>query len=136
MKIEDKLPTVSFEPMNRIHDEEVQLIDRLLGLLEERAENHAITESVEKLLEHMRMHFDFEEERLKQAGFPMLDIHRSDHHRIMGETRMAYMNWRNFKDREGLRDFIEEDFIEWLHLHIQAMDSVAADFLAARGAEE
>ena len=59
----------------------------------------------------------------------MFDIHRSDHNRIMGETRMAYMNWRNFKERDALKTFIEEELIEWLNLHIQAMDSVAADFL-------
>jgi hemerythrin len=64
----------------------------------------------------------------------MFDSHRSDHVRIMNDTRMAYMNWRNFRDREALREFIENDFIEWLNLHIQAMDSVAADFLTQSGA--
>ena len=128
-----KLPTVSFDDMNSVHYEEVDLINRLLVLLESESEISDITEAMEKLLEHMQEHFDYEEGMLKNRGFGMFDIHRSDHQRIMGETRMAYMNWRNFKDREALKDFIEEDFVEWLNLHIQAMDSVAADFLMQQG---
>ena len=128
-----KLPTVSFDDMNSIHYEEVDLINQLLKLLESESETSDITKAMEKLLEHMQEHFDYEEGMLKNRGFGMFDIHRSDHQRIMGETRMAYMNWRNFKDREALKDFIEEDFVEWLNLHIQAMDSVAADFLMQHG---
>jgi len=107
----------------------VEIINRLLQALESEAEVPTITTIVEELLNHMQIHFDYEESLLKNRGFSMFDIHRNDHNRIMGETRMAYMNWRNFKDRESLKEFIEEDFIGWLNLHIQAMDSVAADFL-------
>ncbi|WP_300366459.1 hemerythrin family protein [Hydrogenimonas sp.] len=128
-----KLPTVSFDEMNSVHYEEVEHINRLLELLDTDAEISDITTAVETLLEHMQEHFSYEESMLKNRGFGMFDIHRSDHNRIMGETRMAYMNWRNFKDRDALKDFIEEDFIEWLNLHIQAMDSVAADFLMQHG---
>jgi len=128
-----KLPTVSFDEMNSVHYEEVEHINRLLELLDTDAEISDITTAVETLLKHMQEHFSYEESMLKNRGFGMFDIHRSDHNRIMGETRMAYMNWRNFKDRDALKDFIEEDFIEWLNLHIQAMDSVAADFLMQHG---
>ncbi|WP_201351954.1 bacteriohemerythrin [Hydrogenimonas urashimensis] len=124
-----KLPTVSYEGMNAMHYEEVARINGLLEKLDKGAAVSEITEAVEALLEHMQEHFDYEEGMLQNRGFGMFDIHRSDHNRIMGETRMAYMNWRNFKDREALKAFMEEEFIEWLNLHIQAMDSVAADFL-------
>jgi hemerythrin len=125
----ENLPRVSLDDMNLIHYEEVEIINRLLQALESEAEVPTITTIVEELLNHMQIHFDYEESLLKNRGFSMFDIHRNDHNRIMGETRMAYMNWRNFKDRESLKEFIEEDFIGWLNLHIQAMDSVAADFL-------
>ncbi|WP_353661433.1 hemerythrin family protein [Hydrogenimonas sp. SS33] len=125
-----KLPTVSFEEMNRVHYEEAALINDLLEKLEEEAAVSEITGAMEALLVHMQEHFAFEEGMLKNRGFGMFDIHRSDHNRIMNQTRMAYMNWRNFKDRDALKAFMEEEFIEWLNLHIQAMDSVAADFLS------
>ena len=132
----EKLPTVSFEEMNRVHYEETEHINEILERLEKGSDASEITEAVEKLLEHMREHFAFEESMLENRGFGMFDIHRSDHTRILNETRMAYMNWRNFKERDALKAFIEEDFIEWLNLHIQAMDSVAADFLMKRGVAE
>ncbi|BDY13246.1 bacteriohemerythrin [Hydrogenimonas cancrithermarum] len=125
----ENLPKVSFDGMNKVHYEEVEIINELLEAIEADTEVQSVTEIFEKLLEHMLEHFSYEESMLKNRGFGMYDIHRNDHNRIMGETRMAYMNWRNFKDRDALKSFIEEDFIAWLNLHIQAMDSVAADFL-------
>jgi len=126
---EENLPKVSFNDMNIVHLEEVAIINELLAAIENSNETKTITEILEKLLEHMQEHFSYEENMLKTKSFGMFDIHRNDHNRIMGETRMAYMNWRNFKDKDSLKEFIEDDFIEWLKLHIQAMDSVAADFL-------
>ncbi len=126
------LPRVAKEEMNAVHYEEVDILNDLLEKLESD-EERSVTELLERLLEHMQRHFDYEEGMLRNRGFAMFDIHRSDHTRIMGETRMAYMNWRNFRDREALRAFIEDEFIEWLNLHIQAMDSVAADFLMRHG---
>ena len=123
-----RLPKVGYDGMNAMHYEEADIVNALLRAIDE-AKDSSVTEAMEALLAHMKTHFDYEEGMLKNRGFTMFDIHRSDHNRIMNETRMAYMNWRNFKDREALKDFMEEDFIEWLHLHIQAMDSVAADFL-------
>ncbi len=122
------LPAVSLDSMNMMHYEEADLINSVLHKIE-NGEECAVTKALQTLLEHMQKHFGFEEEMLKNRGFAMFDIHRNDHTRIMGETRMAYMNWRNFKDRDALKEFIEEEFIQWLNLHIQAMDSVAADFL-------
>ncbi|WP_457596790.1 bacteriohemerythrin [Hydrogenimonas sp.] len=122
------LPRVAKEEMNAVHDEEAEIVNALLAALEEGGDE-AVTRELERLLAHMQEHFDYEEGMLKSKGFSMFDIHRSDHTRIMNETRMAYMNWRNFKERDALRDFITDDFTEWLMLHIQAMDSVAADFL-------
>ncbi|WP_456381308.1 bacteriohemerythrin [Hydrogenimonas sp.] len=130
----ERLPIVSKPEMNDVHREEAELVNTLLSAIDEE-EERGVTGALEKLLEHMREHFDYEESMLKNRGFGMFDIHRNDHGRIMNETRMAYMNWRNFRDREALKAFIEEDFIEWLKLHIQAMDSVAADFLMRHGDE-
>ncbi|BBG66700.1 hemerythrin-like metal-binding protein [Hydrogenimonas sp.] len=124
-----RLPRVSFEDMNTMHYEEVDFINDLFEQLESGSDM-GVTSALEALLEHMQKHFGYEEEMLKNRGFGMFDIHRNDHNRIMGETRMAYMNWRNFKDREALKEFMEDEFMEWLNLHIQAMDSVAADFLS------
>ena len=124
-----KLPTVGYDDMNTMHYEEADLINDLLAKIEKGSDSE-VTSAVEALLAHMQKHFEYEENMLKNRGFGMFDIHRSDHNRIMGETRMAYMNWRNFKEREALREFIEDEFMEWLNLHIQAMDSVAADFLS------
>jgi len=122
------LPKVAYEDMNEMHYEEADLINNLFEEIESGSDDR-ITSATESLLEHMQKHFDYEEGMLKNRGFAMFDIHRNDHARILNETRMAYMNWRNFRDKEALKEFLEDEFIEWLNLHIQAMDSVAAEFL-------
>ncbi len=122
------LPKVAYKEMNEMHYEEADLINHLFKEIESGSDKN-VTTAVEELLEHMQKHFDYEEGMLKNRGFAMFDIHRNDHARILNETRMAYMNWRNFRDREALKEFLEDGFIEWLNLHIQAMDSVAAEFL-------
>ncbi len=123
-----KLPTVSFEDMNSMHYEGVDLINTLLLKIEKGSDTD-VTSAIETLLEHMKKHFEYEEGLLKNRGFTMFDIHRNEHTKILGQMRMAYMNWRNFREREALKEFVENEFTEWLNLHIQAMDSVAADFL-------
>ena len=128
----NRLPKVVFDDMNSVHYEEADLVNTLLQRVE-NAEERSVTQAMEALLDHMKLHFEYEEKMLQNRGFRMFDIHRHDHARITNETRMAYMNWRNFKEREALKEFIEEDFIEWLELHIQAMDSVAAEFLLKHG---
>jgi len=40
------------------------------------------------------------------------------------------MEWRNRKDREVLREYLEEEIIPWLDQHIKAMDVPMADFIS------
>ena len=46
------------------------------------------------------------------------------------EARYAEMEWRNRKDVEALREYLEDELVTWLDQHIKAMDTPMADFVS------
>jgi hemerythrin len=47
------------------------------------------SELLDRLIEFTRMHFWSEEQLMEQAGFPGLEEHRAEHHRILAEMLQA-----------------------------------------------
>jgi hemerythrin len=52
-------------------------------------------EVLDRLIEYSRMHFASEEELMQQTGFPALNAHRTEHHRLMGEMLRAVHRLRH-----------------------------------------
>ncbi len=48
-----------------------------------------ISEQLDQLIEFMRMHFWCEEQLMEKAGFPGLEEHRAEHHRMLAEILQA-----------------------------------------------
>jgi len=123
------IPLVSIDSMNETHMEEVEIINTMLGQLEEKADFGAISKTFEELLEHIQEHFAGEEKLMKESYYPSLNMHKADHGKVLNEARYAEMQWRNKKDVDALKEYIEEEIIPWLDQHIKAMDMPMADFL-------
>ena len=126
---QDDLPLVSLSAMNEVHFEEVALINALLEHLEDEMGFEIISESFEILLDHMQEHFSSEEKLMREFHYPSLNMHKADHDKVLNETRYAQMQWRNKKDADALREYMQEDIVPWLNQHIQAMDTPMADYL-------
>jgi len=123
------LPLVSLNSMNEVHFEEVAILNTLLEQLDNKAGFEILSQSFEKFLEHMQEHFSGEEKLMKEIHFPSLQMHKADHDKVLNETRYAQMQWRNKKDEEELREYLEDDILPWLDQHIKAMDTPMADYV-------
>lgn len=123
------LPLVSLDSMNKTHFEEVAIINKLLEQLDNSADFKIVLETLEKLLEHMQEHFASEEKLMKDFQYPSINMHKADHGKVLNETRYAEMQWRNRKDEDALREYLEGDIVPWLDQHIKAMDVPMADYI-------
>jgi len=124
------IPLVSQESMNETHFEEVVIINQLLDQLDAKADFETISQYFEKFLAHMQEHFSGEEKLMQEIQYPSFRLHQADHDKVLNQTRYAQMMWRNKKDVETLREYIEEDIVPWLDQHIKAMDTPMADFIS------
>jgi len=127
---QSNIPLVSRDSMNEVHLEEVELLNTLLTQLHDKADFETLSQSLEKLLEHMQEHFSSEEKIMQDAQYPSFRMHKADHDKVLNETRYAEMEWRNRKDVEGLSEYLAEEIVPWLEQHIKAMDTPMADFVS------
>ncbi len=129
----ERVRILGIEEMDGIHRQELEVLDALLETLDDpEAEDARITARFETLLEDMRRHFAYEEERMRSCGFGMYRIHKSDHDKVINEVRYLFGEWRSRRDRERVGDYFTYEFASWLPRHIDAMDTVLAEFLKKR----
>jgi hemerythrin len=117
------------DTMNETHFEEVEIVNTLFIQLNDKADFESISESFDKLLSHMQEHFSTEEKLMREIQYPSLQMHKADHDKVLNQTRYAEMQWRNKKDEEALKEFLEDDVVAWLDQHIKAMDTPMSDFV-------
>ncbi len=116
--------------MNTVHLEEVTLLNTLLKSLETPGEPDRITADLEAVIQHMQEHFSSEEKLMKEVQYPSFRMHKGDHDKVLNEARYVEMEWRNRKDADALREYLQEELATWLDQHIKAMDTPMADFVS------
>ena len=132
------IPRVVLEDMNAVHEEEVDLINRLDALLERieagSAEASELDALLEALRDHMIEHFRGEEVRMEASGFPPYPIHKGEHDRVLLELGGLIDRWRRERNTAPVSRYVRETFPIWFEQHLSTMDAVTADFLARVGA--
>ena len=129
-----RLPEVALPAMNRVHAEELALLERLARTLE-AGDEAGIDALLAEFSEHMEAHFAGEERRMEQAAFPPYPMHRAEHDRLRAELSEVRERWARERDPEVLARWFFGDYCDWLETHVATMDHVTAAFLAARGME-
>jgi hemerythrin len=127
-----KFPLVRNEEMNQIHFEEVEIMNRLSDIINSSNEE-AITKEIQVLIDHMQMHFSFEEALMQEKNYNMLTVHQGDHNKVLNQTRYILMDWRSAKDMDRIKEYFQEELVAWLDQHIKAMDTPMSEFLDAVG---
>jgi hemerythrin len=125
------LPSVAYDEMNRIHAEEVALLNRIETLLDADAAEEELSEAAEALFEHTMAHFANEERLMREVQFPPYNMHKAEHDRALNEFQLVMMEWRNRRERPLLREYFCETVPQWLHQHVSSMDTVTAQFIAS-----
>jgi len=124
------IPPVSLDSMNEVHLEEVEILNTLLTQLHDKADFETLSQSFDRLIEHMQEHFSSEEKLMQEVQYPSFRMHKGDHDKVLNETRYAEMEWRNRKDVDALKAYLAEEIVPWLEQHIKAMDTPMADFVS------
>ena len=130
MNHDQQLPLVSLESMNMVHREELKLLNTLLEQINSNVDFETLSKSLEELISHMQEHFASEETLMQEARYPSFRMHKGDHDKVLNEARYTEMEWRNRKDVDALREYLQEELSTWLDQHIKAMDTPMADFVS------
>ncbi len=133
------IPRVPVEFMNRVHDEEAEMLAQLQQQIQAVREGEQTLDSldplVDELLQHMIEHFEREERLMEQINFPPYPVHKSAHDEVLDATREVVGSWKKQPDADLLESFFLQQLPSWLEQHISTMDFVTARFLASSGIE-
>ncbi len=127
MRVDVNLPLTSDERLDEIHRDELRVLELLLERLEHGSDEE-VTQELERFIEHIDSHFKYEEELMEVEGYTMGELHKGEHYKILNEVRYLLFNWQTGRDRDELRNYLEDDFISWLGQHISALDLPLIDF--------
>lgn len=131
----DALPLVDMEFMNEVHQEEAHcinaLFEALLAYENDSTEKNAL--QVDALLEdwytHTLSHFEGEEVKMRESGFPPYAMHKAEHDRVVAEIKSLLEAWRETREPKPLKIYLIEVLPRWLVTHIETMDTMTARFL-------
>lgn len=121
-------PQVALDFMNRDHAEFAALRQKLLDLLAGEVSNPAVDGALAELGEHTRRHFADEEQVMRETGFPVYEIHKGEHDRVLADIAAQVECWLQGRDARALRDWLDRAVGTWLVEHVSSMDFVTAAF--------
>ena len=130
----DALPLVEMEFMNEVHKEDIQIINRLFDALltYENEPNEANALTVDHIYEewylHTEDHFEGEEVKMREMGFPAYAMHKGEHDRVLNQMKMLLLSWKDSREVKPLKIYLIEELPKWLNNHILTMDTVTARF--------
>jgi hemerythrin len=122
-------PQVALDFMNRDHAEVVAMRSRLLGLISAHAPETGVDTLLHELLEHTRHHFAEEERLMQETGFPPYPMHKGEHDNVLADMAARIERWKQGRDVEVLRDWLEHAVGDWFVNHVTTMDFVTAGYI-------
>ena len=79
---------------------------------------------------HLRDHFLFEEDMMRETNCPIFDCHESEHKRVQKIMFQIFKEYATTKNVNLLKFYFEVEFKTWIENHIVTMDTVTGAFLA------
>lgn len=125
-------PQVALDFMNHDHAEFVALRDESLGLLSSSGNEAAVDGLLDELLDHTRLHFGEEERLMREVNFPPFPVHKGEHDTFLKDMATHVANWKQDRDANVLRAWLDKDVGDWFVNHVSTMDFVTARFIAAQ----
>ena len=124
-----ELKKVAFEPMNKVHQKEYEILKKLLQKIENK---EPLIDEYLEFLKDVENHFAFEEDLMKKYNFFAYVPHKMEHDRVLNEI---YDLKEHLDDYEYLENYFKNTFLPWLDNHISTMDTVTAGFFDMIGAK-
>lgn len=120
---------LNVESMDSYHNEYLELLEEIGSCADDR-----FMSLFEKMIEHTKEHFRFEEELMEKHGFSSKQEHLDEHANMLGE--MEYFYERAKKMRAFGRSYINEYAYDKFKRHILNIDSQLAMFLKDKNITE
>ena len=127
------LPRVAIDFMNRDHDDFAGLRATLLNQIAAGTAD-AVDSLLDELHQHTIRHFADEEKLMQETNFPVYPVHKGEHDIVLADMATRITRWRQDGDRDALQKWLDMGVGDWLVNHIASMDTVTAQFAAARQA--
>jgi hemerythrin len=131
-----RIPRVALAFQNDDHDHEAFLLNALADAIERHRGGEPpdpILPRLDALLAHTRDHFAREDEAMRRSEFPAYPIHHAEHERVLAEMEGEARRFREGGDVDRLWTYVSQAVPGWFVHHIQSMDAVTGQFVAARG---
>jgi len=136
MLTKESLPRVAYAMMHTVHEEEVELLQKLESVLNQTPLNVLqVDEALRELLAHTQEHFSKEERLMQEVAFPAMMMHQGEHLRVLNEMKRVVNHWEQTRDLDVMREYFLGTLMEWLMHHVTTMDTVTAQFIAIRKGE-
>ncbi|KAA0214742.1 hypothetical protein EDM80_06255 [bacterium] len=111
------------------HQHLIDLLDRLGGLVDGQVPE--ILEVLDALRRYTVEHFSFEEQLMRDHGFPEYESHRHEHE--VFEAYVKHLYRRIELGKAVLRQDVQSFLKVWLTRHIQGSDRKYAEYFRQRG---
>ena len=101
------------------HRELIDLINGLHALIGDNASADNIVSMLGEIFAQISAHFALEEKYMRDAHYPLLDEHKSDHETLLDELRdiMDLVDIDGNYDEKGLSDDLQRWFTEHFRTH-------------------
>lgn len=125
--------TTGVELIDRQHHELVELLNRLLSMVDARAEEPEAKRALSLLADYVEFHFDAEEALMEQTAYPDLLSHRLLHQDMRNRVR-GYL--RHYWTQPHLiPEDVRQFLISWLSDHLSGVDQAMARHVRSQAAD-
>jgi hemerythrin len=127
---EDEIPKVALNDMNKVHEVEIEIVNKLYDAIVENKDIAEISKYFDEFLNDVINHFTFEQGLMEKYNFFAYPIHRAEHDRVLYELKSLEKMLKERGDIKTVKDYLENVFKPWIINHVQTMDTVTAMYLS------
>jgi len=135
----EQLEDMNVEEMQKIHEDEIQIlndIDKLATQCQiQKTPTDALEAKLHEYVAHVKEHFAYEEELMRKYDFPKYEMHKTAHDVFLSDLEHSSREWRLYGDFKKITNFIRKT-PEWLFIHVNTVDFPTANFLAQKMQEK
>lgn len=126
---------MSLDQMQETHESEIQLINDIDNIATDlemgRGDKEELEKKLDEYIEHVKEHFEKEEELMEEYEFHAYEMHAMAHEMFIMDLNYATMHWKRNGDLKKIVTFVRK-VPEWLIMHVNTVDAPTAEFLAKR----
>ncbi|HHH46978.1 MAG TPA: bacteriohemerythrin, partial [Thiotrichales bacterium] len=123
--------SVGIDSIDRQHRRLINLINQLQTAIDFAMDREFEREALDELVDYTRTHFSYEEELMREYGYPDFEAHRREHEGMIRKVENLLSSYE--RDPEGTIQEAHDFLRDWLIHHIQGTDRRYSGFLKEKG---